>query len=338
MSKLRIVFLGTPDIACGFLSRMAEDGCHIAGVISRPDRPRGRGLKLCCPPVENKARELRFKTFQPHSDEEFAGTLSELQPDLGVVVAYGRLIKKEALAQARLGFINVHFSLLPKYRGAAPVQWALIKGETVTGVTVFWLDEGMDTGPVFAAREVPILPADDALSMFEKTAAAGTDLLAGCLKRIAAGELIKTPQTGPATPAPRIKFEHTRLDFSGPAGAAVNLVRGLSCGPRARFDAVINGKKTTIQVLKASLPALALRQTSLPASAPDGPAGPAGSRAGAITAIERGKGFFVKCSDSNLIIEEVQPEGKKPMKAVDFLNGARLKIGDRVEGERKGIG
>jgi methionyl-tRNA formyltransferase len=320
MDKLKIVFLGTPDIACGFLSRMAEDGCHLAGVISQPDRPRGRGLKFCCPPVKDKARELCFKTFQPRGGEELAGALSALKPDLGVAVAYGRLIGKEALAQARLGFINVHFSLLPRYRGAAPVQWALIKGETVTGVTVFWLDEGMDTGPVFAAREVPILPSDDARSVFEKTAAAGRDLLAGCLIKIAAGEIIKTPQTGRATPALRITLEDSFLDFSGPAHAAFNLVRGLSCGPRARFEAMISGKMTTIQVLKASLPGSALGGTA--------------DRAGTITAIERGKGFFVKCGDSNLIVEEVQPEGKKPMKAVDFLNGARLKIGDSVWGQR----
>ncbi|MBI4801879.1 MAG: methionyl-tRNA formyltransferase [Elusimicrobia bacterium] len=325
MDKLKIVFLGTPAIACGFLSRLAEDGCDIAGVISQPDKPRGRGLKLCCPPVENSARELRFKTFQPRNAEELSAALSQLHPDLGVVVAYGRLIKKEALAQARFGFINVHFSLLPKYRGAAPVQWALIKGETVTGVTVFWLDEGLDTGPVFAAREVPVLPADDAFSMFKKTAAAGSDLLAGCLKKIAAGEIVKTPQTGPATSAPRIQCEHTRLDFSGPAGAAFNLVRGLACGPRARFEAVINAKKTVIQVLKVSLPSASGRAPEAPA-ATDGRAVPAG----AITAIERGKGFFVKCGDSELLIEEVQPEGKKPMKAADFLNGARLKAGDML--------
>lgn len=317
MNRLRIVFLGTPDISCGFLSRLAADGHEVAGVISRPDAPQGRGMKLCCPPVKEKARELCFPVFQPKDDAELAAALAGLKPDLGVAVAYGRLIKKEALLLARLGFLNVHFSLLPRYRGAAPVQRALMNGETVTGVTVFWLDEGMDTGPVFAAREIPVLPSDDAGSLFEKSAAAGRDLLADCLKKTADGELVKTPQSGAASRAPRITIEDSFLDLSGPAAAAFNLVRGLSCGPHARFEAAVNGKRTALQVLKASLPASP--------SAPGNAAAP-----GTIMAIERGKGFFVKCGDGELFVEEVRPEGKKPMKAADFLNGARLKPGDSL--------
>lgn len=315
MDKLSIVFLGTPEISCGFLSRLAADGHKVSGVISQPDAPQGRGLKLCCPPVKDKARELCFRVMQPGNDAELSAAVSEFKPDLGVAVAYGRLLKKEVLSLPRLGFLNVHFSLLPKYRGAAPVQRALMNGETVTGVTVFWLDEGMDTGPVYAAREVAVLPSDDARTLFEKAAAAGQELLAECLKRIAAGEIVKTPQSGAASRAPRIEIEDSFLDFSGPAAAAVNLVRGLSCGPHARFEASVNGKRTVVQVLKASLPA------SVP---PAWGAAPAG----AIVAIERGKGFIVKCGDAGLLVEEVRPEGKKPMKAADFLNGARLKPGD----------
>ncbi len=317
MNKLKIVFLGTPEISCGFLSRLADDGHDIAGVISRPDAQQGRGLKLCCPPVKDKARELCFRVFQPANDAELAAALSDLKPDLGVAVAYGRLLKKEVLSSARLGFLNVHFSLLPKYRGAAPVQRALMNGEAVTGVTVFWLDEGMDTGPVCASRGIPVLPSDDAPALFEKAAEAGRDLLAECLGKIAAGEIVRTPQSGEASRAPVITVADSFLDFSGPAAKAFNLVRGLACGPRARFEAVVNGRKTAVQVLRASL------------AASSSPAGKTAA-AGTITAIEKGKGFFVKCGDSELLVEEVRPEGKKPMKAPDFLNGARLKPGDAL--------
>ena len=320
MSKLKIVFLGTPEIACPFLSRMASDGHSVSGVISQPDSLKGRGMKLCCPPVKNKAGELDLEVFQPRSHEEFSFVLSELKPDLGVVVAYGRLIKKEALAIPRLGFINVHFSLLPAYRGAAPVQWALIKGESVTGVTVFWLDEGMDTGPVAASREVPVSRDDYAPELFNKTAAAGLELLSECLADIAAGMIIKIPQAGPGTLAPRLTSADTRLDFTGTAAAAGNLVRGLSAGPRARFRLTVNGCLTAVQVLKCSLPAGRGAVTAAP---------------GVITAIEKEKGFYIQCSDGEMLIEEVQQEGKKSMKALDFMNGARLMPGDKAETIRR---
>ncbi len=313
MNKLKIVFLGTPEIACPFLNRIAADGHSVSGVISQPDRLQGRGMKLCCPPVKNKAGELKLEIFQPRSHEDLAFILSELKPDLGVVVAYGRIIKKEALAIARLGFINVHFSLLPAYRGAAPLQWALIKGESVTGVTVFWLDEGMDTGPVLASREVPVSRDDYAPELFTKTAGAGIELLSECLAEISAGRITKTPQAGQATLAPKIRPADTRLDFTGTAADARNLVRGLSAGPRARFSIELGGRPADVQVLRCSLP--------------DG----RGARAagfGVITAIEREKGFYIQCRDGELLIEEVQPEGRKPMSALDFLNGARLKPGD----------
>jgi len=315
MSKLKIVFLGTPEIACPFLNRIASDGHSVCGVVSQPDRHQGRGMKLCCPPVKNAAGALSLEIFQPRGHEDLAFALSELKPDLGVVVAYGQRIRKEALAIPRLGFINVHFSLLPEYRGAAPVQWALIKGETGTGVTVFWLDEGMDTGPVFASRPVAVSPDDYAPELFKKTADAGLDLLSECLAGIAAGKIIKTPQTAGSVPAPKITAADTWLDFSGAAASARNLVRGLACGPRARVRVRISGRETVVQVVRCSL-----------APSPRGSAAP-----GVITAIEMGKGFYIQCGDGELLLEEVQPEGKKPMKALDFLNGVRLKPGDKLE-------
>ena len=309
MSKLKIVFLGTPELSCPFLTRIVSDGHQVSGVISQPDRPQGRGMKLCCPPVKNKAGQLCLEVFQPRTGEDLVFALSEFKPDLGVAVAYGRLIKKEALAIPRLGFINVHFSLLPKYRGAAPVQRALMNGDSVTGVTVFWLDEGLDTGPVYASRPVPVSPEDYAPELFQKTAETGMELLSECLAGIAAGRIVRTPQSGGATLAPRISPADTRLDFSGPAAAVRDLVRGLAAGPRARFTALIGGRPAVVQVIRCSLSA------GRPGSA---------ARPGVITGIERAKGFYIQCSDGELLIEEVQPEGKRPMKALDFMNGARL--------------
>ncbi|MCX5784664.1 MAG: methionyl-tRNA formyltransferase [Elusimicrobia bacterium] len=317
MSKLQIVFLGTPDIACGFLKDISAAGHDVLGVISQPDRAKGRGLKICCPPVKGTADRLCLKTYQPGSDAELKETLELLKPDLCVVVAYGRLIKEDALRAARLGFLNVHFSLLPKYRGAAPVQWTLINGETRTGVTIFWLDSGLDTGPVCAAREIPIDPRDNAQSLFARLEVEGSGLLLGALENIAGGEMIKKPQTGLPSYAPLLTPEHSWLDFSLSAQTNYDRIRGLACGPRARFFAAAGSKRIMVQVLKAEL-------------APEPPAIPANAASGCVSAIERGKGFFIKCSDSSLFIEEVQPEGKKPQKASDFLNGLRLKPGDAI--------
>ena len=317
MSKLKIVFLGTPEIACGFLRDIFAAGHEVSGVISRPDKAKGRGLKLCCPPVKGEADRLCLKTYQPASGAELKETLERLKPDLCVAVAYGRLIEHEALSVPGLGFLNVHFSLLPRYRGAAPVQWALINGETRTGVTVFWLDKGLDTGPVCASGGVEIEPRDDAKSLFSKLESRGAALLRGALDDIARGEIVKKPQTGEPSYAPRLTLEHSWLDFSLSAKKNYDKVRGLSDGPRARFLAGAGSKRMTVQVLKAAL-----------AGEPAAPLLNAAN--GSVRAIERDRGFFIKCSGSSLFIEEVQPEGKKPQKASDFLNGLRLKPGDAL--------
>ncbi|HAH31780.1 MAG TPA: methionyl-tRNA formyltransferase [Elusimicrobia bacterium] len=317
MSKLKIVFLGTPEIACGFLKDISAAGHDVLGVISQPDKAKGRGLKVCCPPVKGTADRLCLKTYQPSSDAELKDALERLKPDLCVVVAYGRIIKEDALRAARIGFVNVHFSLLPKYRGAAPVQWTLINGETRTGVTVFWLDSGLDTGPVCAESVVSIEPHDNAQSLFARLEVEGSGLLQGALENIARGEIVKKPQLGLPSYAPRLTLEHAWLDFSLSAKKNHDRVRGLSCGPRARFLAAACSKNIVVQVLKAEL-------------IPEPPSMFGNADCGCISAIERGKGFFIKCSGSSLFVEEVQPEGKKPQKAFDFLNGLRLKPGDAL--------
>jgi len=314
MSKLKIVFLGTPEIACGFLRRIAALGHEVLGVVSQPDRPVGRGLKLACAPVNALAEELHFRTFKPATKRELHEVISELKPDLAVVVAYGRLIPPETLALARFGFLNVHFSLLPKYRGAAPVQWALMNGEKTTGVTLFWLDEGMDTGPVFLRREEPVRDSDDAVSLFARLSASGAALLEEGLAKVSAGEIIREPQTGEPSSAPKLTGGLTWLDFSLPAAGLLAKVRGLACGPKPRFNLDFPDRKLTVQVLSAALAEGPLK---------DGPPG-------AVLSVEPGGGFIVKCGVGGLLIRTVKPEGKKEMPGADFLNGLRLKPGDKL--------
>jgi len=312
MQKLRLAFLGTPDIACPFLRRAAASGHEVAGVISQPDRPVGRGLKLCCAPVNALAGELGVKAYKPANRRELHAAVAELKPDLAVVVAYGRLIPEETLALARYGFLNVHFSLLPKYRGAAPVQWTLINGEKVTGVTLFWLDKGMDTGPVFLRREEPVLESDDAASLFARLTAAGSDLLAEGLARVAAGDIAREPQAGEPSLAPKLTAADAVLDFSRPAPELLGRVRGLACGARARFFLERDGRRIAVQVMSAALPA--------------GPE--SGGAPGSVLSVEAGGGFVVKCGVGGLLLKTLKPEGKKEMAAADFLNGLRLRPGD----------
>jgi methionyl-tRNA formyltransferase len=314
VQKLRLAFLGTPDIACPFLAAAAKSGHEVAGVVSQPDRAAGRGMKLCCAPVNALAGELCLPAFKPASRAELHSVLAGLKPDLGVVVAYGRLIPEETLALARLGFLNVHFSLLPKYRGAAPVQRALMDGEKVTGVTLFWLDKGMDTGPVFLKREVPVQDSDDAASLFARLSAAGTELLAEGLRRAAAGEIAREPQAGEPSMAPKILPSDAKLDLSWPAERVLNRVRGLACGPRARFTMPYQGRLLTVQLLSAA-----------PAPGPVREAAP-----GTVLAVEPSGGIVVKCGSGGLLVNTVKPEGKKEMRAADFLNGMRLKPGDKL--------
>ncbi|HNW43562.1 MAG TPA: methionyl-tRNA formyltransferase [Elusimicrobiales bacterium] len=315
MSKLKIVFLGTPELACGYLTRIAAAGYELAGVVSQPDRQVGRGLKFCCSPVCAQAEKMGVKFFKPASKQELHSVIAELKPDLCVVVAYGRLIPPETLALAKHGFLNVHFSLLPKYRGAAPVQWALINREPVTGVTLFWLDKGMDTGPVFLRREAPVLEEDDAASLFRRLTAAGEDLLLEGLAKLSAGELIREPQEGVPSSAPKFTAADALLDFSAPAAALLGRVRGLACGPRARFELELPDRKISVQALAAALPPAAAGAGALP---------------GTILSVEAGGGFIVKCGVGELLLKSVKPEGKKEMSGADFLNGLRFKPGDSV--------
>lgn len=307
---MKTLFFGTPETAVPFLRLLAER-TEVLAVVSQPDRPSGRGLETAPTPVKKAALELGLKVLQPNKPSEIAAELKALGADLAVVVAYGRLLRRDALDATRLGFMNAHFSLLPRYRGAAPVQWSLVRGEKKTGVTLFWLDEGMDTGPVQATLETGIGPDEDAGGLLARLTELGVGLLAATLTDLEAGKVKRLPQAGEATVAPLIKREDARIDLARPAGEIHDLVRGFRLWPRAALEKEGVGR---VLVLKTALPG------------PSDP--PATGRPGRILLVERTRGILVECgSSSRLWFLAVQPEGKKTLNAADFANGLRLAAG-----------
>jgi len=306
---MKTIFFGTPETAVPFLDLLAKS-TEVVAVVSQPDRPSGRGLETAQTPVKAAALKLGLRVLQPEKPSEIAAELKALGAELGVVVAYGRILKTDALSSTKLGLLNAHFSLLPKYRGAAPVQWSLVRGEKKTGVSLFWLDEGMDTGPVQAVRETDILPDEDAPALLARLTGLGVELLDSVLTGLSAGKVTRTPQEGVPSAAPLIKREDARVDLSRPAEEIHNLVRGFRSWPRAWLE-LSTGK------------VLALK-TALSAESDAPPQG----QAGRVLSVGRNKGILVECgSRSRLWFLEVQPEGKKPLNAAEFANGLRLAAG-----------
>lgn len=307
---MKTIFFGTPETAVPFL-RLLSTRTEVLAVVSQPDRPAGRGLETAPTPVKAAALELGLKVLQPQKPSEIAAELKALGADVGVVVAYGRILRADALASTRLGLLNAHFSLLPKYRGAAPVQWSLVRGEKKTGVTLFWLDEGMDTGPIQASLETDILADEDAPALLERLTGLGVGLLESVLPELSAGKIARSPQEGAASAAPLIKKEDAKIDLALPAEEIHNLVRGFRSWPRAWLE-LTSGK---VLVLKTG-----------PAEPSDPPAT---GIPGRVLSVGRNKGILVECSSrSRLWFLEVQPEGKKPLNAAEFANGLRLAAGD----------
>ena len=303
---MKLLFFGTPGIAVPFLEVVAREH-DVLAVVTRPDKPAGRGLALTPPPVKAAAARLGLPVHQPAaSPSELAGLLGARAADAAVVVAYGKILKPDLLAATRLGFLNVHFALLPKYRGAAPIQWALIKGETKSAVTLFWLDEGMDTGPVQAVRETEIGPEEDAPGLARRLTEMGVELLLENLRAFDAG-VRREPQQGEPSLAPRLTRADARVRWEMPASDIHNRVRGLRGGPTA----YVTCKGKEVNLLRTSL---------------------AGDSDGGIPGrlIAARDGVLVECGAGKLWLHEVQPQGKKPLPAADFLNGLRLKAGDRL--------
>lgn len=308
---MRIVFMGTPDFAVGSLQALCESGKHeILAVVTQPDRPRGRGNKLLQTPVKEYAMAQGLTVYQPQKVKtpEFVELLHELQPELIVVAAFGQFLSKEILELPKYGCINVHASLLPKYRGAAPIQYAIIKGEKESGVTIMQMDIGMDTGAMLDKVVVPIAENTTMGELHDALREQGAALLLEVIDKIAAGTAVAEPQDNEqATYATLLDRSMEHIDWSKTAQEVHNLIRGFNPAP-STFTKLPNGKSLKIWGSKMT---------------------DKSSAAAAGTIIETGKhSFFVACGEGVLEITEVQPESKKRMPAQVFLNGRGVQEGD----------
>jgi methionyl-tRNA formyltransferase len=304
-----LVFCGTPQFAVPTLEKLAS-GFHIALVVTQPDRPKGRGLELVASPVKQSAVRLNLPITQPErikNNEEFRSQLAGISPDAIIVVGYGRLIPQWMLDLPRLGNINLHASLLPKYRGAAPIQWAIANGETITGVTTMRLDAGLDTGNILLQRQIAIQPEDTAETLGPHLASIGADLMVETLNGLQSGSIHPQPQDdSKATLAPVLKKEDGMINFSRPAHEILNRLRGFQPWPGASTKF----RQKNLQILGAQLADEIAPQSEL-------------------TVVD--SRLFVGCGqNTSLELLEVQLEGKKRTTARDFIHGYRPKPGEKL--------
>jgi len=308
---MRLVFLGTPGFAVPTLEACVKAGHEVAAVLTQPDRPRGRGQNAAASPVKEAAVRLGLPVYQPERVRrpEAVEYLRGIRSDAMVVVGYGQIIPQAVIDLAPLGIINVHASLLPKYRGAGPIQWAIVRGETRTGVTTMRINAGLDTGDMLLKAETEIGPEENAIELGQRLAMMGADLLVETLAGLEAGIIVPEKQDDAlATLAPLLKKEDGAIDWTAPALAIHNRVRGLQPWPGAqtRFrGAPLHVWKTTIHGGAASTGAIPGRFVSL-------------------------KPLVVACGKGELALLEVQMEGRKRINAADFANGQRLTENDRL--------
>ncbi|MGH2348674.1 MAG: methionyl-tRNA formyltransferase [bacterium] len=308
--RLRTVFLGTPAFAVPALRAVAPASTVLA-VVTQPDRPKGRGRQVAAPPVAEAARALGIPVLQPArlKSPDVVAQLALLAPDVLVTVAYGRIIPREILTLPPLGGINLHPSLLPKYRGASPIPRAIEAGETVTGVTIMYQSEALDAGDIILQREVPIDPADTALTLEEKLARVGADALVDALALIAADQAPRRPQDhDAATYVGKLTKEDGRIEWARPAAALANFVRAMDPWP----SAYTTHRGRLLKIWKAE-------------DRSDG-----GGATGTITELRPGEGFMVATGGGGLLVTIVQPEGRRRMTADEYARGARLEVGERL--------
>jgi methionyl-tRNA formyltransferase len=309
---MRLVFCGTPAFAVPTLHALRSAGHSIELVLCQPDRPSGRGLALTVPPVKQVALEAGIEVLQPEkirTNAELQSRLEAIRPDAIIVVAYGRLIPRWMLDLPRYGNLNLHGSLLPKYRGAAPIQWAVANGETVTGVTTMRLDEGMDTGGTLLRRELPIGPTDTAEDLFPRLAELGAPLMVETLASLEAGSIEPEQQdNGLATSAPMLTRDDGRVDPARSAQSIYDRWRGFQPWP---------GAWTTVREKKLTLHRLA--------PVPSGQHGEPG-----IFRVDGDRLFFAADDGASLEVTELQLEGKRRMLTADLLRGHGVVDGDRL--------
>ena len=316
---MRILFMGTPDFSVPCLTCLYEAGHTILGAVTQPDKPRGRGGAVSCTPVKEEALRLGLPVYQPRRvrNEEFLKTVREMAPDVIVVIAFGQILPQALLDIPRYGCINVHASLLPRYRGAAPIQWAVIDGEQETGITVMQMDAGLDTGDMLKRQAIPIAPDETGGSLFEKLKMAGGPLLLETLREVEAGTIKAVPQTGESCYASMLDKAMGDVDWNQSAERIERWIRGLNPWP----SAYTSWKERTLKLWRAEV---------LPERMESGEEKPAAAdkKAAPGTVLSLTDGIEVQTGSGILRIRELQLEGKKRMDAEAFLRGAHMAVGD----------
>ena len=313
--------MGTPDFSVPVLTAMKEAGHDMLAAVTQPDKPKGRGKEMQMTPVKAKALELGIPVLQPKRvrDPEFVEQLRELKPDVMVVVAFGQILTKEVLEVPKYGCINVHASLLPMYRGAAPIQYVILNGEKETGVTTMFMDEGLDTGDMLLKTVVPITANETGGTLHDKLSAAGAELLIRTLEQMEAGTLQRIPQTGETCYVGTLKKSMGEIDWSRPAEELERQVRGLNPWPSAYT--FLNGK--TLKIWKAEV----LHTEAVSSQEAEEQEALADRKScGSVIVISRDS-IQVQTGDGILAIRELQLEGKKRMTADAFLRGYPVEAG-----------
>ena len=318
---MKIVYMGTPDFAVNPLHALAESGYEVTGVVTQPDKPKGRGKSLLPTPVKEEALKHGFPVYQPVKvrDPEFLQVLEKLEPDIIVVAAFGQIIPKSILELPKYGCINIHASLLPKYRGAAPIQQAVIDGEKESGVTIMRMGTGLDTGDMISRIVVPIAKDETGGTLFDKLAEAGAKLLVETLPHIFDGTAVyeKQPEESPTPYAGMITKQMGLINFGKSAAELERLVRGLNPWPSA--FTFWNGK--TLKVWESFV--VKSEETGAEKSEP-----------GTVVKTDK-KGIYVACGEDVLVLSQVQLEGKKRMDADAFLRGCHIETGSRFTDKKE---
>lgn len=309
---MNIIFMGTPDFAVESLMRLHDSGHNILAVVSQVDKPSGRGMKIKPTPVKQYALDNDIKVFQVEKirkSKELVEEMRLMKPDVIVVVAYGQILPKSVIEIPKYGCINIHGSLLPKYRGAAPIQWAIINGEDETGITTMYMDEGMDTGDMIIKKEMPIEYEDNYGTLYNKLKRLGAIAIVETLEKIADGTAPREPQKGDYTLAPMIEKEICKIDWRMEATKIRNLIRGLNPLPGAYTTL----EDKIIKIWSADVEEEFINDDNI--------------IAGTIVNMDNKKGIYVKTGEGIINIKELQIQGSKRMKALEFLNGNKLKVG-----------
>lgn len=324
---LKILFMGTPDFALESLKALYEAKYNIVGVVTNPDRPKGRGMKMIASPVKEYALEKHLEVYQPEkvrNNEEFLNTVKKINPDLICVVAYGKILPKELLEIPKMGCINVHGSLLPQYRGAAPIQWAVLNGDKKTGITTMYMNEGMDTGDMILKKEVQIGEDETTGELWERLSKIGAKLLVETVEKIEDGTAPREKQPEDFTMAPMLHKEMANIDWDKKDATQIkNLVRGLN--PIMGAYTYLNGKKIKFwKVEKLTTEELAQKYNEM------------NEYMDYIKKVQPGtvlfsnakQGLYIKCNNDIISVIEIQGENSRKMNILDFLRGNSINAGE----------